>query len=328
MDGVFPCELNHSIVGLMMEIAELVGRVEGMALAKPSPKLRHNNRVRTIRGSVGIEGNTCSVAQVEAIAEGRLVPLPERERIEVHNALEAYAALQEYDPHSIDSLLSAHLRLMDEGLMLQPGRFRDTPVEVYITENMTRRMPEADQVPCMVDRLFDYLCESNDAPLLKSVRFHFQFVHIHPFADGNGRAARLWQTRLLMEYHPIFEFLDVESMVFEHRPEYYEVIRRAQDMKDSACFVEFMLTQIKRSLSNLWKSGWAVANTVEDRLRTAHEHFKLETFSRKDYLQLFKSISTVTASRDLKRGVDSGMLVREGNRRTAVYCFHGEGDGV
>lgn len=305
----------------MMEVAEGVGRVGGVALAKPSPKLCHNNRVRTIQGSVGIEGNTCSVAQVEAIAEGKRVPVSGLEQIEVKNALEAYGALPSFDPYSMDSLLSAHATLMGGGLMLNPGRFRNGPVEVHISENRTRLMPHQNTVPGLMEGLFAYLSDSNDPPLLKSVRFHFEFVNIHPFIDGNGRTARLWQTRLLMEYHPIFEFMDVESMVFEQRPHYYAAIRQAQDQGNSACFVDFMLQQIQRSLANLWGADWLASNTVGERLETARSQFAAKTFSRKEYLQLFKTISAVTASRDLKWGVDAGMLERTGDKRTAVYQF-------
>jgi Fic family protein len=325
---MLPVEMTASIVGLMMEIAELTGRVEGMALAKPSPKLRHNNRVRTIQGSVGIEGNTCSVAQVEAIANGKPVAVSELEQIEVKNALEAYAALCSFDPYSTASLLSAHALMMSGGLMVNPGRFRNGVVEVYISENRTRMMPHHDKVAGLMEALFGYLRSRDENALLKSVRFHFEFVNIHPFFDGNGRMARLWQTRLLMEYHPVFEFLDVESMVFEHRPEYYTLIREAQDSQNSACFVEFMLRQIQHSLANLWNADWAVANTVEERLQLARGHFSSEIFTRKEYLLLFKAISPVTASRDLKRGVDLRILMREGERRTAVYRFMGEDNGV
>ncbi|MDF7800284.1 Fic family protein [Pontiellaceae bacterium B1224] len=305
----------------MMEISGLVGRVEGLALANPSPKLRHNNRVRTIQGSVGIEGNTCSVAQVDAIAEGKRVPVSELEQIEVRNALKAYASLASFDHASIESLLSAHAQLMGHGLILNPGHFRKGPVEVYVSENRTRLMPHQDLVPELMEGLFTYLRESDDSTLLKSVRFHFEFVNIHPFGDGNGRTARLWQTRLLMEYHPVFEFLDVESMIFEHRPEYYACIREAQDSGNSACFVEFILRQIQRSISNLWKADWSTTNTVEERLDLAKQQLGKETFTRKEYLQLFKTISPVTASRDLKWGTDAGLLLRTGDRRTAVYRF-------
>jgi Fic family protein len=321
VNEIFPCEVGAAIIDLMMKTAEMVGQVEGMALAKPSPKLRHDNRVRTIQGSVGIEGNTCSIAQVEAISDGKPVLASKLEQLEVRNALEAYASLHAFDPFSLESLLSAHAQLMGGGLVVNPGQLRKTPVEVYITENRTRMMPHQGMVPELVEGLFGYLRDGDDAALLKSVRFHFDFVNIHPFADGNGRTARLWQTRLLMEYHPVFEFLDVESMVFEHRPEYYSVIRQAQDEKNSACFVEFMLRQIFRSLSNLWKADWSTSNTVEERLQVAREKFEGATFTRKDYLQLFKTISPITASRDLKRGADTGILIRTGDRRTAAYRF-------
>ena len=305
----------------MMAIAEGVGRVEGMALAKPSPKLRRANRVRTIQGSVGIEGNTCSVAQVGAISDGKAVAVPELERIEVKNALEAYAALSSFDPFTMESLLDAHTRLMGNGLLVLPGRFRQAPVEVYITETQTRAMPPPDVVPELTDGLFDYLNGATDSILLKSVRFHFEFANIHPFVDGNGRVARLWQTRLLMEYHPVFEFLDVESMVFERRLEYYAAIRKSQDENNGAPFVEFMLERIQRSLSNLWLADWTTTNSVDERLRLAQEKFGDHSFARKEYHQLFKAISAITASRDLRWGMDAGALNRTGDKRTAVYRF-------
>lgn len=174
-----------------------------------------------------------------------------------------------------------------------------------------------------MDGLFAYLRESDDSPLLKSVRFHFEFLNIHPFGDGNGRTARLWQTRLLMEYHPSFEFIDVESMIFEHRPEYFARIRAAQDSGNSACFVEFILQQIHRSISKLWNADWSTTNTVEERLALAQKQLEKEVFTRKDYLQLFKTISAVTASRDLRWGSDTGLLIKNGDRRTTSYRFAG-----
>lgn len=169
--------------------------------------------------------------------------------------------------------------------------------------------------------LFEYLKLGGDPLLLKAVRFHFEFVNIHPFTDGNGRVARLWQTRLLMEVHPIFEYLDIEAMVFERRAEYYEKIRNSQDAGDAEGFVCFILDQIVRSLTRLWEACGSLANRWDRRLDGARERFVREPFSRKAYLQLFKTITPVTASRDLKSGVDAGLLIREGDKRTAVYRF-------
>ena len=249
------------------------------------------------------------------------VALSKKEQVEIRNALDAYAALLEFDPFSINSLLAAHAQLMGDGLMLGAGHFRQGPVEVYITETKTRAMPNWETLPVSMGALFEYLRESDELMLIKSVRFHYEFVNLHPFFDGNGRLARLWQTRLLMEEHPVFEFLDVESMVFEHRDEYYRQIRMVQESGDAEGFVHFMFEQIERSLSDLWKNSGTASRSSEDRLCLARETFGAEVFSRKDFLQVFKTISPVTASRDLAAGVVGGMLTRTGDKRTAVYRF-------
>lgn len=316
----YPVVLSPELLRKTGEIERLLGRVDGLQLSRPVPKLREKNLARTVRGSTGIEGNRCSLEQVEAIARNETVAVSKKEQLEVKNALDAYALLSKYDPFSIESLLDAHTRLMS-GLMLGTGRFRKSSVEVYITEDQTRMMPDWKTVEPSMQELFGWLRSSAEPMLLKSVRFHFEFVNIHPFLDGNGRVARFWQTRLLMEEHPVFGFLDVESMVFEKRREYYEMIRTAQESGDAAGFVIFMFEQIERSLSNLWKNSAPVSKDWKNRIETAQTEFGSEPFSRKDYLQRFKTISPVTASRDLAAGVEAGQLTRQGDKRTAVYQF-------
>jgi Fic family protein len=229
--------------------------------------------------------------------------------------------LPEYDPFSVDSFLGAHRKLMGNGLELAPGIFRRGPVEVYITETETRTMPAWETVEPSMRGLFEYLKASEELMLIKSIRFHFECVNIHPFFDGNGRTARLWQTCLLMKEHPVFEFLDVESMVFDKRDEYYRQIRAAQESGKADGFVEFMLEQIRRSLGNLWASSSKSTGSHADRLAAAKQSLPAPGFSRREYLQLLKTISAPTASRDLAAGVAEGLLIRKGDKRTAVYRF-------
>ncbi|MFA6174600.1 MAG: Fic family protein [Kiritimatiellales bacterium] len=315
-------EFSLSMTGVqkLAFIQQLIGKLEGLQFSRPVPKLREKNRARSIWGSTGIEGNRCSVEQVEAIVRGETVALSQKEQLEIRNALEAYAALPEFDPFSVDSFLNAHKKLMGNGLELAPGIFRRDPVEVYITETETRAMPPWETVEPSMRALFDYLKTSEELMLIKSIRFHFECVNIHPFFDGNGRTARLWQTRLLMLEHPVFEFLDVESMVFEQREEYYRQIRLAQESGKADGFVEFMLEQIRRSLSNLWESSAKSSGGYADRLAAAKQSLGAD-FSRQEYLKLFKTISAPTASRDLAAGVADGLLVRKGDKRTTVYRF-------
>ncbi|VGO16487.1 hypothetical protein PDESU_05078 [Pontiella desulfatans] len=313
--------LSPESIKKLAEVEQLIGKVEGMQLSRPVPKLRQKNRAKSIRGSTGIEGNSCSVEQVEAIADGQPVALSKKEQLEIRNALETYDALPSFDPVSIASLLDAQRMLMGNGLLLVPGRFRQGPVEVYVTETETLRLPSWKTVEPSVQALFDDLENGAELMLISSIRFHFEFVGIHPFSDGNGRMARLWQTRLLMEEHPVFEFLDVESMVFDRREEYYRQIRRAQECGNVDGFVLFMLEQIRRSLESLWESSAPGRNTFADRISIAQQTFGEDFFSRKDYMRLFKTVSPATASRDLSAGVSSGALEREGDKRTAVYRF-------
>jgi len=309
------------LLSAVATVERLIGKVDGLQLARAVPRLRRENRIRSVWGSTGIEGNTATVDQVEALMRDEEVALPRSEKIEIRNALRAYGALETFDPYSSVSLLEAHAMLMGNGLMLSAGHFRRGPVEVYVTETTTRSMPHWQLVESATEKLLELAEQSDDTMLLKSTRFHFELVNIHPFLDGNGRLARLWQSRLLMEDHPIFEFLDVESMVFQQREEYYHRIRQAQDSGDVGCFCIFMLEQLRRSLDQLWEKSANVSISYDERIAIAGETFGDTSFARQDYLRLHKTISQPTASRDLASAVKAGTLTRSGNRRTTIYRF-------
>lgn len=301
-------------------LSELVGRLEGLNLLRPDPKLINRNRVKAVQGSLAIEGNTCTVDQVTALLEHQRVLGPKQDILEVQNALLAYRALPDFIPFSVESLLEAH-RLMMEGLIPEPGRFRQVRVGVNITERIFREAPSWEQVAALMDELFVFLRDSEEHWLVRSSRFHFLFVHIHPFADGNGRLARLWQNRLLMEFHPLFEFLDIESMIFEERQEYYRRIREAQDRKNCSGFIGFMLEMIGESLRELLEQAPVSAAGPDERLERAAMEFGTRPFQRKEYMRLLKTVSAPTASRDLQHGVVSGMLTKTGDKRNTVYTF-------
>ncbi len=132
---------------------------------------------------------------------------------------------------------------------------------------------------------------------------------------------RLWQTRLLMLYHPVFEFLPVEHLIRENQQEYYRALAKSDDSCDCTVFVAFILTQIEKSLKQLIEETRGVTLTAENRLEIARPAFGEKTFSRKNYQNLLKTISTATASRDLHQGVKRDLLKRSGDKRTSVYQF-------
>ena len=168
--------------------------------------------------------------------------------------------------------------------------------------------------------LFNYLKNDDDLVLLKSCVFHYEMEFIHPFTDGNGRMGRLWQTMILKEHSPVFEFLPIETLVKSRQQEYYNVLGKSDKQGNSTAFIEFMLEIIKDALEELLKVQ-NISLTNNDRILNFKEIIGKQEFSRQDYLRAFKNISQATASRDLKVAADDGIIEKQGDKRTTKYKY-------
>lgn len=238
-----PYTLTGAIVSLVADIGELLGRFE--ALQERSPlRLRRVNRIRTIAGSLAIEGNTLSEAQITAILDGKAVIAPPREILEARNALAVYEALPRWNPQAEADLLAAHRQLM-QGLIDSAGYYRNGGVGVMAGQQVLHMAPPASQVHRLMHERFAWLGTCSEHPLIVSSVFHYEFEFIHPFADGNGRMGRLWQTLLLSRWRPRLAHLPVESLVHRHQAEYYAALQAGNDRSNSAPFIEFMLRMIR-----------------------------------------------------------------------------------
>ena len=236
-----PYTLTPAIVTLVAEIAEAVTRLS--LSSGDHLRLRRANRIRTIHGSLAIEGNTLSEAQITAILEGKPVIAPPREIQEVRNALAAYERLGEWQPAGEPDLLEAHAILM-RGLLDEAGRYRAGGVGVMQGEQVTHMAPPAERVPGLMADLLGWLKTNEEHPLIAGSIFHYEFEFIHPFADGNGRLGRLWQTLILSCWRPVLADLPVESLVHTHQEGYYRAIAENTARTDSAPFIAFMLERI------------------------------------------------------------------------------------
>jgi Fic family protein len=316
-----PFTLNPKMLRLSTEIARLLGRLEGLHVAKPEPKLRKSNRVRTIQASLAIEGNTLALDQVTAILEGKRVIGPQREVLEVQNAIKAYDRILSFNPHSAKSLKEAHGILMRD-LVEDAGKWRTKNVGIFQGNKVAHAAPQAKRVPELMAQLFTFVKgEKETHPLILSAVFHYELEFIHPFSDGNGRIGRLWQTTLLTKFHPIFEFTPLESVIRNRQEAYYKALGLSDKAGDASPFIEFSLETIFEALEDLGKAIRPEPLSAEDRLEIAREQFRDRSFSRKDYLAIFKAISTATASRDLANGVESGILKMTGEKSRASYQF-------
>lgn len=245
-----PFHMTEEITNLIVEIGQYVGSITTYELMHRNPVLRRENRIKSIYSSLAIEQNTLSLDQVSDVINGKRVLGPPEDIREVKNAYEAYERVSKLDPYSVKNLLYAH-KLMMEGLVKEAGRFRSGNVGVYAGDRLIHAGTPARYVPELVSQLMTWLKESKYHPLVKSCIFHYEFEFIHPFADGNGRTGRLWQSLILRKWNELFAWLPVETLVHENQEEYYRVLQRADKAGDSTEFAEFMLGMICNALKEL-----------------------------------------------------------------------------
>lgn len=311
-----PYQITPEILKLIASISENIGQINAKFLDKPSPKLRKENRIKTIHSTLSIEGNTLTEEQITALIEKKRIIGPEKDVNEVLNAISVYDQLQSFDPKSSKSFLNAHEILM-KGLVSDNGKYRKRGVGIMAGDRIAHMAPPAANVPHLMNDLFEYLKTSKEISLIKSCVFHYEMEFIHPFIDGNGRMGRLWQTLILMKEYPVFEFIPFENIIHKTQSEYYHALSQSDKSGSSTPFIEYMLGVVNDSLHTMLDFKSRVMST-EDRLAYFSEICDAE-FSRKDYMRVFKEISSATASRDLKQGVQLGLFEKEGDKTKTIY---------
>jgi Fic family protein len=275
-----PFTITPLILRHIADISEAVGRISAQADSALDLRLRRLNRIRTIQGSLAIEGNTLSEGQIAAILDGRHVIAPPREIQEARNALAAYDHLEMWNPEKEKDLLKAHAVLMS-GLIDDTGRYRQSGVGVMSEKTVVHMAPPAGRVPHLMGDLFHWLRKAEYHPLVASSVFHYEFEFIHPFADGNGRMGRLWQTLVLSRWNPLFLLIPVESMVYAHQQEYYDALQQCTQQGLVTPFLEFMLTMIRDAMPG---STPQVTPQVEQLLRLLSDADP-DGLSRKELLE-------------------------------------------
>ena len=238
-----PFTVSPKAINLIAKISAQIERYSIKMEAEDTLRLRRANRIKTIHSSLAIEGNTLSEGEVQAVLEGKKVVAPLKEIQEVRNAIRTYELYPKLNPFSIQDLLLAHGTMM-AGLVDEAGIFRKGGVGVFDGEKAIHVAPPADRVRDLMNDLFGWLGDSDDHLLVRSCAFHYEFEFIHPFADGNGRIGRLWQSLILGKLNPIFEHLPVENMVYSNQQAYYDAINKSSDIGDSGPFIDFMLQEI------------------------------------------------------------------------------------
>ena len=250
-----PYNITDKMLDYVSKIMKKIGEIDYINLNK-KPELRKQNRINSIHSSLAIENNALSLNQVKDVIDGKPVIGEQRDIQEVKNAYKAYEELENINPYSIEDIKKIH-GIMTFLVEEESGRFRTHGEGVYDGDDLIFMCPPAKMVDTLMEQLFNWLNEAKDRvhPLILSSVFHYEFVFIHPFGDGNGRMARLWQTAILSKWEKVFEYIPIESLIKKYQEDYYKAIYNCNNAGNSNDFIEFMLKMIDETVSNLLESA-------------------------------------------------------------------------
>lgn len=310
-----PYTITSKMLSLSTAIGEELTKLEYASDQKITPQLRKINRIKTIAGTLEIEGNFMGEEKITAILEGKRVLGTYEEILEVEGAINAYKAFETYNHAKLHDLLKAHKILMS-GILKTAGNFRSVNVGVGGKEGVAHVAPQPHLVPQLMDDLFDWLKSSDEHPLIKSCVFHYEFEFIHPFSDGNGRIGRLWQSVILYSWKKVFNAVPTESIIRDNQERYYKALEDSTSAGESTPFVEFMLEVI---LDTIAKVGNRVGNMVgnvlsENQLKILTQISGNSKISAGD-LSKIVGISKRKIEENLAKLKEQGKLIRVGGTR-------------
>ena len=247
-----PYMISNKMLELVSNISEKVGKISSHRELESKPHLRKNNRIRSIHSSLKIEANSLSLSEVREVINGHLVLGDRKEIQEVKNAYAAYERIADINPSSISDLKKIH-RIMTYRTVKESGEFRKGDEGVFSGDKCIFVAPPPDMINGLMKDLLSWIKKNEGIvhPLIMAAIFHYEFVFINPFADGNGRMARLWHTVILYRWRNVFEFIPLESQIERFQDDYYDAIAKCHVNGNSDVFIEFMLEMINQILDEV-----------------------------------------------------------------------------
>ena len=275
-----PYSITNTMLNYVSDIMKKIGETNYFEKLNKQPELRRKTRIKSIHSSLAIENNQLSLFQVEDVINGKMVIGEQKDIQEVKNAYKAYEELKNVNPYSIEDLKRMH-SIMTFLTVQDSGKFRNHGEAVYDGDKMIFMAPPENMVSPLMEQLFEWMNKAKEKvnPLILSSVFHYEFVFIHPFTDGNGRMARLWQTAILSKREKVFEYIPIENLIRENQNEYYQVIDNCNKVGNSNEFIEFMLKMISK--------------TIEDLIHTTTQEITQETTQEK-IVSLIKQQPNIT----------------------------------
>ena len=286
---ILPYEISNNMLQKVSDIMEKIGKLDSYSNLDKTPYLKKQTKIHSVHSSIAIENNPLSLEQVKDVINGKLVIGEQKDIQEVKNAYKAYEMLKDINPYSITDLKKIH-GVMTFLVEEVSGKFRTTPEGVFDENgNCIFVCPPGDRIDSLMNDLFKWLNENknNIHPLILSSIFHYEFVFIHPFTNGNGRMVRLWQNAILYKWKNIFEYLPIESKIHKYQDEYYNSIAQCHKNANSNVFIEFMLKMIDE--------------TLDEAISTSHQPITSEAININKLLNIMEKNKPTTAKELMKK---------------------------
>ena len=273
------------------------------------------SKVRSIHSSLAIEANSLSLFDVENILEHKQIIGKRDEIQEVKNAIEVYNKINNYDYKSEKDFIEVHSLMMkyfDE----DNGGYRNHGEGVEKDGKVIYMAPESLLVPSLMKSLFEFIKNSDMNIILLSAIFHYYFVAIHPFSDGNGRLARYWVSLMLINYNRDFEFIPIEEEMYLNREEYYSSIAQCHVNGNANVFIKFLLKTINSSLNKVIKSSKFVLNDIQNRII---EFIINDKYITQNTIAEKLNVNVRTIKRNFKVLIDNNIVERVGSDKNGYW---------
>ena len=312
-----PYTITDKMLNYVSEIMEKIGQTNYFENLNRFPELRRKTRIMSIHSSLAIENNQLSLFQVEDVINGKVVIGEQRDIQEVKNAYNAYEELDNINPYSIKDLKKIQ-GIMTFLIENDAGEFRNHGEGVFDGDKCIFMAPPENMVPILMENLFTWMKKAKNTvnPLILSSIFHYEFVFIHPFSDGNGRTARLWQTAILSNWKELFKYLPIESIIKENQEEYYKAIANSNIAGSSNEFIEFMLEIINKAVDKMKITQETTQETTQEKIiNLIRENPKITQIEMAQKLNLTRD----GVSYNIKNLKENGIIERIGSTKNGEW---------
>ncbi len=318
-----PYTITDKMLNLATNIMEKIGEANYFESINRFPELRRKTRIKSIHSSLAIENNQLSLFQVEAVINGKNVIGEQKDIQEVKNAYKAYEEIDKVNPYSVEDLKKIH-GILTFAIEDDSGKFRNHGEAVYDGDIQIFMAPPHRMVPTLMDNLFNWMNEAKGEvnPLILSSIFHYEFVFIHPFSDGNGRTARLWQTAILADWKDLFKYIPIESIIRKHQEEYYTAIQNCNNVGNSNEFIEFMLKIIDEAVDGMILTS-AQETTQETTQKTTQEKI-INLIKKNPSITQIEMAKELNLTRDgisynIRKLKENGIIERVGSTKNGIW---------